>query len=133
VAFAVAIVGGGAYLLIRGGLPAKARAARPPALFAPTGLRAQGECDGFLKGRLSLSWTASRSATADGYVVSRATSQNGPFEKIALLPGRATGAFVDRHLNTATTYYYEVRATSGSRISPAFAAAQSTTPSICLF
>ena len=71
--------------------------------------------------------------SAHNALLTRATSPNGPFEKIALLPGRATGAFVDRHLNTATTYYYEVRATSGSRISPSFAAAQSTTPSICLF
>jgi tRNA A-37 threonylcarbamoyl transferase component Bud32 len=132
VAFAVATLGGGGYLLIRGGLPAKAKTARPAVLFAPTGLRAQAECDGFLKGRLSLSWTASRSTSADGYVVSRATSPGGPFEKIALLPGRAARAFVDRHLNTATTYYYEVRATSGSRISPSVAAAQSKTPSICL-
>jgi serine/threonine protein kinase len=132
VTLAVAVAGGG-YLLIRGGLTAKAKTARPAPLFAPTGLRAQAECDGFLKGRLSLSWTASRSTSADGYVVSRATSPGGPFEKIALLPGRAAHAFVDRHLNTATAYYYEVRATSGSRISPSFAAAQSKTPSICLF
>ena len=74
-----------------------------------------------------------RSGFADGYVLYRATSLEGPFEKIALLPGRATRTFVDRHLNTATTYYYEVRTTSGSRVSRTFAAAQSKTPSICLF
>ena len=127
----VATLAGGAYLLARGGPPGAARV--PPPLFAPVALRSTAQCDGFLKARLSLSWTPSLSTFADGYVLYRATSPAGPFEKVALLPGRTTRTYVDHRLDTGRNYYYEVRATSGSRVSLSFVSTRSKTPSLCLF
>ena len=102
----------------------------PDADFA-TALAAKGACDGFLKGSVTLSWLPSSSKFADGYVVYRRTSVDGPLKKLELLPGRATTTFMDHGLNTSTTYYYVVRATAGSRTSQGAGLARAETPLIC--
>jgi serine/threonine protein kinase len=128
---AVAILGAGTSFLLKGSPPARASTPRPPVLHGPTAFAAKGGCDGFLKGKVTLSWLASSSRFADGYVVYRGTSPEGPLQKIELLPGRTTTSYVDRGLNTSTTFHYEVRATAGSRISHAAARAWAETPLIC--
>jgi hypothetical protein len=128
---AVAIIGAGASLLLKDSPAARASAPIPPVLRGATALSAKGGCDGFLKGRVTLSWLPSSSTFADGYVIYRRTSVNGPLKKLELLPGRSTTSFVDHGLNTSSTYYYVVRATAGSQISHATALARAETPLIC--
>jgi eukaryotic-like serine/threonine-protein kinase len=128
---AVAILGAGASLLLKGSPPARASTPPPPVLHGPTALAATGGCDGFFKGKVTLSWLASSSRFADGYVVYRGTSPDGPLQKVELLPGRTMTSYVDGGLNTSTTYYYAVRATAGSRISHSVARARAETPLIC--
>jgi hypothetical protein len=128
---AVAILGVGASFLLKGSPPARASTPPPPVLHGPTALAAKGGCDGFLKGKVTMSWLASSSKFADGYVVYRATSPDGRLQKLELLVGRMTTSFVDRGLNTSTTLYYVVRATAGSRISHAAVRAKAETPLIC--
>jgi eukaryotic-like serine/threonine-protein kinase len=128
---AVASIGAGASLLLKGSPAARASAPIPPVLRGATALSAKGGCDGFLKGRVTLNWLPSSSTFADGYVVYRRTSVDGPLKKLELLPGRATTSFVDHGLNTSTTYYYVVRATAGSQISHSTALARAETPLIC--
>jgi serine/threonine-protein kinase len=127
----VAILGAGTSFLLKGNPPARASTPPPRVLHGPTALTGKGGCDGFLKGRVTLSWLASTSRFADGYVVYRGTSPDGPLRKIELLSGRMTTSFVDRGLDTSTTFYYVVRATAGSRISHAAAQARAETPLIC--
>jgi hypothetical protein len=123
---------GAALFLPREGAPARASTPPPPVLHGPTALAASAGCGGFIKGKVTLHWLASTSASADGYVVYRGTSREEPLEKIDVLPGRLTTSFVDGGLDTSTTYYYEVRATSGSRLSPVAARARAETPGFCI-
>jgi tRNA A-37 threonylcarbamoyl transferase component Bud32 len=104
-----------------------------PGLTAPIGLLAKASCDGFLKAKVQLTWFPGRGSIADGYVIYRGESRTGPFEKIELLAGRSTTAFVDPRLNTGTTFYYVARSTAGSRMSPNSGVIEAKTPGFCLF
>jgi serine/threonine-protein kinase len=128
---AVAMAGAGGLLLTRGSPPATASTRPPPVLHGPVGMAAKGGCDGFFKGKVTLTWAATRSRFADGYVVYRRAAPAEPWTKLELLPGRFTTSFVDHGLNTSTTFSYLVRATSGSRISGEAATARAETPTIC--
>jgi serine/threonine protein kinase len=106
--------------------------ARPQVLRPATALRAQGECGGFFQAMASVSWRASASRTADGYVVFRSESPDGPYESIAIVPGRNVLRYVDEDLGLNSTYYYKVQATSGSRVSAFSAPAKADTPFFCV-
>jgi tRNA A-37 threonylcarbamoyl transferase component Bud32 len=128
-ALAVALIGLLVPLLTR---QTPAAQARPQVLRPATDLRAQGACGGFFRGRATLSWRASTSRTADGYVVYRSRSANGPYESIGIVPGRDVIRYVDERLGLNSTYFYRVRATSGSRLSPFSGRARAETPFFCL-
>jgi eukaryotic-like serine/threonine-protein kinase len=106
---------------------------RAPVLSAPFGLRAAAGCDGLFKTKVRVSWFPSPAEFADGYAVYRSEALRGPFQKIELLPGRRTAAYTDHKLNTSATYFYALRATSGSRIGPLSSVVQVSTPGFCLF
>jgi hypothetical protein len=117
-------------LLMRGG----AQATTPlPLLNPPRSLQALGACDGFFKARTTLTWLPTSSSSADGYVIYRSTSRDGPFFRVDLLPDRTTTSWVDARLNTGTRYYYTIRATGGVRLSDYSVLAETHTPSFCLW
>jgi serine/threonine protein kinase len=104
-----------------------------PTLAAPIGLQAKASCDGFLKAKIQLTWFPGEARSTDGYAVYRSESGDGPYQMIELLSGRASTTTIDPHLNTSTTYYYEVRSTDGSRMSPFSESIRTETPGFCLF
>jgi serine/threonine protein kinase len=106
--------------------------ARPQVLRPAMALQARGACGGFFRGKASLAWRASSSAIADGYVVYRSRSRSGPYQSIGIVPGRNVVRYVDERLDLNATYFYRVRATSGSRLSPFSGPARAETPFFCL-
>jgi hypothetical protein len=94
---------------------------------------AKTSCDGFLKARVQLTWFPGEARSTDGYAVYRSDARDGPWDKVELLSGRSTTRFIDPRLNTGTTYWYEVRSTAGSRLSPYSSPIQADTPGFCLF
>lgn len=98
----------------------------------PTSLSATAGCSALLRGKITLSWTATTSTFADGYDVYRSTTNGGPYTKIDHVNGRTTTGYVNTGLNLATTYYYVLQSTAQSWISPNSNQAQATTPAVCL-
>jgi hypothetical protein len=103
----------------------------PRAVLPPTAVVAAGVCDGFLKSRVDVSWTATTS-DANGYEVYRSTSPTEGFEFVARVPGRETTSFRDLARGFGETYYYVVRSVAGGRLSAATETASAETPSFCL-
>ncbi|MDR3706770.1 MAG: alginate lyase family protein [Capsulimonadaceae bacterium] len=71
-----------------------------PAPLTPTGLKASAGV-----GNVVLTWTPCE--TADGFIVSRATSPEGPFVEIMNYRGTYP-VYTDEHVTNGTTYYYRV-------------------------
>jgi serine/threonine-protein kinase len=111
--------------------PAKA-SPRPLVLYPPRAVRAEGQCDGFIRFRAALSWTPSASDQVLGYAVYRDEGDGGPMRLIVRLQGRLTNGFVERGLGSSTTYRYVVRSTYGSKIGPASPVALAATPLFCM-
>ena len=98
----------------------------------PTGLAATAGCQ-FLAPRITLTWTATTSAFADGYDVYRSTTNGGPYSLIAHVNGRTTTSYVNSGgLSLSTTYYYVLRSTAYSWTSVNSSQASAKTPAICL-
>ncbi len=98
----------------------------------PTGLSATAGCQ-FLAPRITLNWTATASAFADGYDVYRGTTSGGPYSSIGHVSGRTTTSYVDSAgLSLNTTYYYVLRSTAYGWSSAASSQASAKTPLICL-
>ena len=57
---------------------------------------------------IPLSWRASASDVAAGYVVERSPSPDGPYEVVDTLDGRFATSFVDRDLGNLRVFYYRV-------------------------
>lgn len=76
---------------------------------APTGLTATPGVS-----RVFLNWTPSSGYTAQGYVVRRATSINGPYTTIASWNNNTTPQYTDATAANGTTYYYFIAATNQS-------------------
>ena len=106
---------------------------KPPVAAAPAGIRVASACDGFFTTRVTLQWNQSASAVVDGYAIYRSQSVDGPFRKVDLVSGRTSTTYVNDELATATTYFFVLRSTSGSRMGPYAPPAQIRTPSVCLF
>jgi hypothetical protein len=81
-------------------------AAAPP---TPTGLTADVGI-----GSVWLTWAPCKSA--DGYIVSRATSADGPFTEVGRYHGTGRG-FCDGKLDGGTTYYYRVSSSNVTGVS----------------
>jgi eukaryotic-like serine/threonine-protein kinase len=112
------------------GDPAEA-AAPPPPLAAPTELRADAICDGFLSGQITVTWEASTSWSVDGYVVFRSLGPGEPFVRVAVLEGRGTTTHVDRELEAGTQAFYTVQAKDGARLSAQTPVATTAVPALC--
>jgi len=98
-----------------GALSAEAAALTAPA--APAGVTATPG-----SGQISLSWTAS--ATATGYAVQRSTQSGGPYSSAGT---SSVSSFLDSGLLDGTTYYYVVFASNASGTSLASTEVKATT------
>jgi serine/threonine protein kinase len=132
-----ALTAGGALLLgqpeVTAGKPDPAPARKvPPPLHAPAEVYAIGTCDGWFSYRADLTWTQTRSRAATGYEVRRSLSPDGPYEVIALIPGRGNTYYGDAGLGSSTTYYYRVNAVAEGRHGPLSAEASAQMPWFCL-
>jgi serine/threonine protein kinase len=105
---------------------------RPQVLSPPSSIQAQSGCDGFFKTNVVLTWSPSPARFADGYVIYRSESLQESFQKIALVPGRASTSYTDPRLNTDRTYFYKLSATSGSRTGQESEPVHANTPWFCL-
>lgn len=97
-----------------------------------SGLSARSACDGWLSAEVVLRWEPSPSPSADGYDVYRSVESGGQYDRVAFVPGRDSGGFVDGEVELGTTYFYVVKATTGRRDSREVQT-QADTPSVCLF
>jgi hypothetical protein len=89
-------------------------------------------CDGWLSAEIVLGWEPSTSRSADGYDVYRSVESGGQYDRVAFVPGRDSGGYVDEQVELGTTYFYVVKATTGRRDSREVQT-QADTPSVCLF
>ena len=106
---------------------------RAQVLSAPSRIEAQASCDdGFLKTKVQLTWSMTPAQFADGYVVYRSESLQERFQKIALVPGRATTSYTDHRLNTDSTYFYKLSATSGIQTGQESNPVHANTPLFCI-
>jgi tRNA A-37 threonylcarbamoyl transferase component Bud32 len=117
-----------AFVLIDGG----SQGARGTRLRPPTRVTAEGDCGGFLDPDVMVRWVPTRTRSADGYNVYRASTSGGELELVGGVRGRGTTVFEDDGVGTNDQYFYVVRATDGETISPASGQAQANTPAFCL-
>ena len=98
-------------------------------LAAPTGLTAvRGTCAILSSNAVNLSWTATSSTFADGYIVLRSTTSGSGYAQIGSVTGRTTTTFIDGTPAFLTTYYYVVQATRNNWRSANSNQASLTTP-----
>jgi cellulose 1,4-beta-cellobiosidase len=83
-------------------------------LAAPTGLTATCVTG---TSNVTLSWTATTSTIATGYAILRATTNGGPYSRIATVSGRTTTTYTDT-IAILATQYYVVEATRNNWTSP---------------
>ena len=67
--------------------------------------------------QVTLTWSATPSTFADGYIVQRATSSSGPWTSVHTATGRATTSWTDTSPGTGTVYY-RIYAYTGNWQSP---------------
>jgi serine/threonine protein kinase len=101
-----------------------------PALGAPSNIRAQAACDGFLKYRATITWHAP-SQGVDGYLVFRRALPSGRWGRAAALTDPHVTTYRDHGLGAASEYAYRVRATDGDRVSRPSLTATVGTPLFC--
>lgn len=103
-------------------------------LAAPASASAvNGLCVVAVSRAVTVSWTITDSAFADGYLVRRATAAGGPYTTIATVSLRATVTHSDTAVEPSTTYYYRIQATKLAWQSADSPTASVTTPSlVCL-
>jgi hypothetical protein len=95
----------------------------------PTGVAAaRGNCVPVLSVEVTVTWTATASAFADGYQVFRSATSGGPYSLVGTVGGRATTSFTDTGVTFLTTYYYVVQATRNRWRSANSTQASFTTP-----
>jgi hypothetical protein len=102
-------------------------------LSPPSSLAATGKCSLILVGPIvTLTWNVTPSIFATGYQIVRSATSGGPYTQVGTVSGRGTVAFTDGSVSSGRTYYYVVRATYLSWLSPNSNQASATTPSLCL-
>jgi hypothetical protein len=78
----------------------------------PTGLKAEAGVS-----QVFLNWEKSPADAAQGYVVRRATSENGPFTDIAAWSGNSLPQYTDTSVSNGATYSYVVAARNQAGVS----------------
>jgi serine/threonine protein kinase len=108
---------------------------RPRVLHPPFRIHAQSSCDGLWKTKVQLTWSPSPAKFADGYIVYRSASAQGPFDRLGIVSGRDARSYADADLNTGSTFFYRLSATSPNRIGAPSAPVQAVTPGLitCVF
>jgi hypothetical protein len=97
-------------------------------LDAPTSPAAAVDtCTAGVSADVTITWTASASAAADGYVILRSDGGGSPSE-VGTVSGHDTTSFTDTGLAFATDYSYTVEATRASWTSDPSSSADVTTP-----
>lgn len=99
----------------------------------PTAVRAEGRCTGFLQAEVSLAWEPTVSSFADGYEVYRSTVSGGPYDRVAVVPGHGTTAYLDDDVSTGADYYYVIKSTTSRRDGPPSDQVGVGTPVGCFF
>jgi serine/threonine-protein kinase len=107
------------------------RGRRP--LRPPTSLEAEASCSGFLEAEVSLTWRPTTSSFADGYEIYRSTVSGGPYERVGVVQGHGTTAYLDQNLGIGQTFYYMVKSTTGRRDGPPGEQVGVGTPVGCIF
>lgn len=90
-----------------------------PSVEPPLNVRA----DAVSSSEIAVSWDAA--AGADGYVLYRSTTENGPYEKVG---STSQTQFINAALYPGTTYYYRVASTSGGDVGNLGGPVSATTP-----
>lgn len=86
-----------------------------------------------LNASITVSWTPTTSAWADGYEILGSLVATGPFTPVATVNGVGTTSYTVNGLSFATTYHYVVKATKANWRSAATAVVSRTTLSaLCL-
>jgi hypothetical protein len=78
----------------------------------PTGLEAEAGVS-----QVFLNWEKSSNDAAQGYVVRRSTSANGPFKEIATWSVNTSPQYTDQSVSNGATYYYVVAARNQAGVS----------------
>ncbi len=105
----------------------------PHAFPVPPGdLRVDSGCTDTLDARVTLQWARPISG-ASGYVVERATSENGPFETLAFVRNGSRRSFLDDGARLATSYHYRIRTRLEGRQSDPSNLVRAGTPMMCLW
>jgi hypothetical protein len=100
-------------------------------LASPTGVTAvNGACAILSSTKVDLTWTASASTFATGYVILRSTTSGSGYTSIGSVSGRSTTTFTDSTSAFSTTYYYVVRATRNNWLSANSNQASIATPTV---
>jgi eukaryotic-like serine/threonine-protein kinase len=107
------------------------RGRRP--LRPPTGVEAEGRCGGLLQAEVTLSWAPTVSSFADGYEIYRATVSGGPYQRVGVVQGHGTTAYLDEDVGIGGTYYYVIKSTTGRRDGPPSEQVGVGTPVGCFF
>lgn len=94
----------------------------------PTNLSASANCTGALLDieGVSLTWTATPTTWATGQEVRIATTSAGPWSTLATVARTAT-SYSANNLLPLTTYWFEIRAVSGSWSAPSSVVSRATT------
>lgn len=94
---------------------------------------AHGPCTPALSSSIVVSWSATASTWAAGYIVSRATAAAGPYVDIATVSGRGATTYLNSPLPFSTTFHYRVRAIKAAWSSTPTATVSRTTKTLlCL-
>ena len=99
------------------------------ALAPPTSPSAVPGCAGALNPKITLSWTATTSTFATGYVIRRRLV-GGLYATVATVSGRTTTTYADSGLLANTTYQYVVQAAYQSWTADS-SPVSATTPFLC--
>jgi HD-GYP domain-containing protein (c-di-GMP phosphodiesterase class II) len=104
----------------------------PPPIAPPTALTATSDCQALvLLPEVSLSWTASPTASVTGYVVLRGPSVDS-LTYAGTVSGRTNTSYIDTSVSgLSSTYWYEVEAVAGGS-SAVGDPISVTTPSLCI-
>jgi hypothetical protein len=101
-------------------------------LASPTGVTAvRGTCTVLPSARqVNLSWSATASTFATGYVILRSTTSGSGYASVGSVSGRLTTSYIDSAPMASTTYFYVVRATRNNWVSANSNQASITTPTV---
>ena len=98
-------------------------------LAPPTSVSATPGCAGTLNPRITLTWTATTSTFATGYIIRRRLI-GGIYATVATVSGRTTTTYTNSGLLGNTTYQYIVQAAYESWTADS-TAVSATTPALC--